>query len=67
MQLVKGHIRDRTRLIFGKNKGHVSRCPLKTRFGPNRVAADTEGNGELDFWVIFENFWRYSQGFLEKF
>ena len=44
VQLVKGHIRDWTRLIFGKNKGHVSRCPLKTRFGPNRVAADTEGN-----------------------
>ena len=33
---------------------------MKTRFGPNRVAADTEGNGEFDFWVIFEDFWRHS-------
>ena len=27
----------------------------KTRFGPNRVAADMEGNGEFDLKVIF---WR---------
>ena len=26
-----------------------------TRFGPNRVAADMEGNGEFDLTVIF---WR---------
>ena len=25
----------------------------KTRFGPNRVAADMEGNGEFDLKVIF--------------
>ena len=25
-------------------------------FGPNKVAADMEGNGEFDFWVIFEDF-----------
>ena len=30
----------------------------ETRFGPNRVAADMEGNGEFDFWGIFEDFWR---------
>ena len=30
-----------------------------TRFGPNRVAANMEGNGESDFWVIFEVFWRH--------
>ena len=23
---------------------------LRTRFGPNRPAADMEGNGEFDFW-----------------
>ena len=27
-----------------------------TRFGPNRVAADMEGNGEFDFLEIF---WRF--------
>ena len=26
--------------------------PKETRFGPNVVAADMEGNGEFDFWVI---------------
>ena len=31
-----------------------------TRFGPNRPAADMEGNGEFDFWVNFEDFWRHS-------
>ena len=38
----------------------------RTRFGPNRPAADMEGNGEYDFWVIYEEiiggiieyFWR---------
>ena len=31
-----------------------------TRFGvgPNRVAADMEGNEEFDFKVIFDDFWR---------
>ena len=29
-----------------------------TRFGPNRVAADTEGNGELD-GNILEAFFRF--------
>ena len=33
-------------------------CDNITRFGPYRVAADMEGNGEFDFWVIFEDFWR---------
>ena len=28
----------------------------KTRFGPNRPAADMEGNGEFDFWIIFGEF-----------
>ena len=42
------------------------------RFGPKRVVADMEGNGELiferfirifgdileDFWAMFEEFWR---------
>ena len=36
-----------------------------TRFGPNRVAADMEGNGEFDFLEIFEDFWRISWRFLE--
>ena len=31
-----------------------------TRFGPNRPAADMERNGEIDFWGIFEDFWRHS-------
>ena len=26
---------------------------MGTRFSPNRVAADVEGNGDLDFLVIF--------------
>ena len=26
---------------------------VKTRFGPNRVAADMEGDGEFDFWLIY--------------
>ena len=34
--------------------------PAETRFGPNRVAAEMEGNGEFHFWVIFEDFWRHS-------
>ena len=38
-----------------------------TRFGPNRVAADMEGNGGFDFWVIFgailEEFWRFFEEF----
>ena len=38
-----------------------------TRFGPNRVAADMEGNGEFDFLEIFEDFWRISWRFLEIF
>ena len=33
-----------------------------TRFGPNRVAADMEGNVEFGFWVIYE----YFGGFLER-
>ena len=40
---------------------------LKTRFGPKRVAADMEGNGEFDFLEIFEDFWRISWRFLEIF
>ena len=31
----------------------------RTRFRPNRPAADMEGNGEFDSWVTFEDFWRY--------
>ena len=37
-----------------------------TRFRPNRPAADTEGNGEFDFWifgVILEDFWRFFEEF----
>ena len=34
-----------------------------TMFGPNRVAADMEENGEFDFIVIF---WRHFLRFLEK-
>ena len=30
---------------------------IKTRFGPNRPAADMEGNGEFGFLVIYEDFW----------
>ena len=46
-----------------QEKGHVT----VTRFGPNRVAADMEGNGEFDFLEIFEDFWRISWRFLEFF
>ena len=24
----------------------------ETNFGPNRIAADMEGIGELDFWIL---------------
>ena len=34
-----------------------------TRFGPNRPAADIEGNGEFDFLVIYEDFWRVTEDF----
>ena len=36
---------------------HVA-LPTVTRFGPNRVAADVEGNGEFHFWVINQGFSR---------
>ena len=43
---------------------------VKTRFGPNRPAADMEGNGEFHFWVIFrifgdilDDFWRIFEEF----
>ena len=39
-------------------------------YKPKRVVADTEGNGEFDFWVIFEDFrtlLRIFGGFLENF
>ena len=29
-----------------------------TRFGPNRPAADMEGNREYVFWMIYEEIWR---------
>ena len=29
-----------------------------TRFRPNRVAADMEGDGEFDFWIFSEIFWQ---------
>ena len=36
---------------FKNNKtGHFNNG---TRFGPKRVAADMEGNGELGFWEIY--------------
>ena len=35
----------------------------RTRFGPNRPAADMEGNGEYDFWVIYEEFGRIAEYF----
>ena len=41
--------------------------PIKTRFRPNRVAADMEGNREFDFLKIFEDFWRISWRFLDFF
>ena len=41
-----------------------------TRFGPNRPAAEMEGNGEFDFWIILrifgdilEDFWRSFEEF----
>ena len=34
-----------------------------TRFGPNRPAAEMDGNGEFDFWVIYEEFWRIFEKF----
>ena len=45
--------------------------PLKvrlctTRFAPNRVATDMEGNGESEVWVIYEDFWGIFLGILEK-
>ena len=36
-------------------------------FGPNKPAADMEGNGEFDFMEIFEDSWRISWRFLEIF
>ena len=38
---------------------------MSTRFGPNRPAADMEGNG--DFLEIFEDFWKISWRFLGIF
>ena len=38
----------------------------ETRFGPNRVAADMEGNGEFDFWEIYEDFWQLFEEFWRK-
>ena len=40
---------------------------INTRFGPNRVAADMEENGEFDFLENFEDFWRISWRCLEIF
>ena len=37
-----------------------------TRFGPNRPAADMEGNGEFNFCLIYEDFWRIFWEFLEN-
>ena len=37
-----------------------------TRFGPNRPAADTEGNGEFDFWGFLETFLRIFGDFLRN-
>ena len=40
------------------------------RFGPHRPAANIEGNGEFDFWVIDEEFLRICEDFwrvLEEF
>ena len=44
-----------------------------TRFGPYRVAADMEGNGDFDFWSflrifgdILEDFWRIFEEFLRN-
>ena len=39
---------------------HARQLLNKTRFGPNRVVADMEGNGEFDLKVIF---WRLSRYF----
>ena len=51
---------------LGSVKCFPGSCYL-TRFGPNRVAADMEGNGEFDFLEIFDDFWRISWRFLEIF
>ena len=40
--------------IFFKSENPIH----PTRFGPNRVAADMEGNEEFDLKVIFDDFWR---------
>ena len=40
---------------------------ISTRYGPNRPAADMEGNGEFDFWAIFKDFCRLSRVNLESF
>ena len=37
-----------------------------TRFRPNRPAADMEGNGEFNFCLIYEDFWRIFYEFLEN-
>ena len=42
------------------------RYKIITRFGPNRPAADMKGNGEFDFRVIYEDFCRIVQVFLEE-
>ena len=36
-----------------------------TRIGPNRVAADLEGNGEFDFGVNFRIFGEFLRNFVE--
>ena len=46
-------------------RDHLIMATLLTRFGPNRPAADTEGNGEFYFWVIYEDFWRIFEFFGE--
>ena len=38
-----------------------------TRFGPNRPAADMEGYGEFDFWVIYKEFGEFFGEFLRNF
>ena len=46
----------------------------QTRFGPKRVAADMEGNGEFDFWRFLRifgeflgDFWKFFEEFFEEF
>ena len=53
---------------------HLLLCDLSdlvsyatTRFGPNRPAADIEGNGEFDFWVIYEEYLRIFGEFVRIF